>query len=297
LSASEQKRKNTQTGASSARKPEMKPTTNSAVEPGLFETSSHCLSLADPREKCTAVAVLAGKVKEGSFRWDSGFPLKAIDAPGRPELPELVAPSAVPRRRLGSDDGRAALVHAIAHIEFNAINLALDAVCRFRDMPESYYLDWISVAADEARHFQLLTTRLGQLGRQYGDYPAHNGLWEMAEKTSGSCLVRMALVPRVLEARGLDVTPGMIDRLLGVGDHETVAALEIILAEEIRHVAVGTHWFNYCCEQENKPPAETFLALLSSHYTGSIRGPFNLAARLAAGFTSAEMDALMAGID
>ena len=281
----------------------MKPSTGSPVKsgspvkPGVFETSAHCLSLADPQEKCTAVAELAGKVGEKTFRWDPEFPLEAVKAPGRPEQPELVAPSAVPRRRLGSDEGRAALVHAIAHIEFNAINLALDAVCRFRDMPEAYYLDWISVADDEARHFQLLATRLGQLGRQYGDYPAHNGLWEMAEKTSGSCLVRMALVPRVLEARGLDVTPGMIDRLRGVGDNETVSALEIILAEEVRHVAVGTHWFNYCCEQENKPPVETFLALLRTHFTGSIRGPFNLAARSAAGFTSAEMDALMAGID
>ena len=281
----------------------MKPSTKSrvksgsAMKPGLFETSARCLLLADPQEKCTAVAVLAGKVREGSFRWDPEFPLAAINTPGRPEKPELVAPSAVPRRRLGSDEGRAALVHAIAHIEFNAINLALDAVCRFRDMPEAYYLDWVSVAADEARHFQLLVTRLGQLGRQYGDYPAHNGLWEMAEKTSDSCLVRMALVPRVLEARGLDVTPGMIDRLRGAGDNETNAALEIILAEEVRHVAVGTYWFNYCCEQENKPPLETFLALLRSHFSGSIRGPFNLAARSAAGFTSAEMDALMAGID
>jgi uncharacterized ferritin-like protein (DUF455 family) len=275
----------------------MKSSTRPAVKPGLFETSAHCLSLADPQEKCTAVAVLAGRVRDGSFRWDPEFPFNAINAPGRPEQPELVAPSAVPRRRLGSDEGRVALVHAIAHIEFNAINLALDAVCRFRDMPEAYYLDWISVADDEARHFQLLATRLGQLDRQYGDYPAHNGLWEMAEKTSDSCLVRMALVPRVLEARGLDVTPGMIERLRGVGDTETIAALEVILAEEVRHVAVGTHWFNYCCEQENKPPAETFLTLLRTHFTGSIRGPFNLAARSAAGFTSAEMDALMAGID
>ena len=161
-----------------------------------------------------------------------------------------MAPTAVPRRRLGSDEGRAALVHAIAHIEFNAINLALDAVCRFRDMPEQYYLDWISVAEDEARHFQLLHKRLGQLNRQYGDYPAHNGLWEMAEKTTDSCLVRMALVPRVLEARGLDVTPGMIERLRSVGDTKTIAALEVILAEEVRHVAIGTHWFNYCCKQE-----------------------------------------------
>jgi len=263
-----------------------------ATKPGLFAASAHCLSLPDPQEKCAAVSVLAGKVKEGSFQWDLNEPIKTITAPGRPVRPELVAPSAVPRRRLGSDEGRAALVHAIAHIEFNAINLALDAVCRFRGMPKQYYLDWISVAEDEARHFQLLHKRLGQLNRQYGDYPAHNGLWEMAEKTADSCLVRMALVPRVLEARGLDVTPGMIKRLRAVGDTETTAALEVILAEEIRHVAIGTHWFNYCCRQENKLPAETFLELLQSRFTGSIRGPFNLAARMEAGFTKAELDGL-----
>lgn len=262
--------------------------------PGLIAASAHCLLLADPQEKCAAVFLLAGKVKEGSFQWDLDVPFESITSPGRPARPELVAPAAVPRRRLGNEEGRAALVHAIAHIEFNAINLALDAICRFRSMPEQYYLDWISVAEEEARHFQLLHKRLAQLGKQYGDYPAHNGLWEMAEKTADSCLVRMALVPRVLEARGLDVTPGMIKRLRAVGDIETIAALEVILAEEVRHVAIGTHWFNYCCEQENKPPAETFLALLRSHFTGKIRGPFNLAARKEAGFSKVEMDALMA---
>ena len=241
------------------------------------------------------MSVLAGQVKQGSFQWDLDDPLQQNTVPGWPARPELVAPTKVPRRRLGSDEGRAALVHAIAHIEFNAINLALDAVCRFRDMPGQYYLDWVSVAEDEAGHFQLLQKRLGQLNRQYGDYPAHNGLWEMAEKTVDSCLVRMALVPRVLEARGLDVTPGMIERLRAVGDTATIAVLEVILAEEVRHVAIGTHWFRYCCKQENKPPAETFLELLRSRFPGSIRGPFNLAARTAAGFTEAEMDALMTG--
>jgi hypothetical protein len=134
-------------------------------------------------------------------------------------------------------------VHAIAHIEFNAINLALDAACRFRDMPGEYYLDWVCVAADEARHFSLLQGRLVELGASYGDFPAHNGLWEMAELTADSCLARMALVPRVLEARGLDVTPGMIERLRLAGDLTTIAALEVILREEVGHVATGTRWF------------------------------------------------------
>ncbi|MCJ7815661.1 MAG: ferritin-like domain-containing protein, partial [Xanthomonadales bacterium] len=129
-----------------------------------------------------------------------------------------------------------------------------------------------------------------------GEFPAHNGLWEMAEKTAGSCLVRMALVPRVLEARGLDVTPGMIERLAAVGDHETIAALEVILAEEVRHVAIGTHWFRYCCDQEGVEPLATFLDLLKQHYGGSLRGPFNLEARFEAGFSSEEMEALTAGL-
>jgi uncharacterized ferritin-like protein (DUF455 family) len=183
-------------------------------------------------------------------------------------------------------------VHAIAHIEFNAINLALDAVYRFRGMPGRYYEDWLSVAADEARHFQLLQDRLAALGRAYGDFPAHNGLWEMAEKTADSCLVRMALVPRVLEARGLDVTPGMIERLTAVGDLETVAVLRVILAEEVRHVAIGTHWFRHCCAQQGLEPSATFLALLESRHSGAVRGPFNLQARYAAGFSADEMERL-----
>lgn len=266
------------------------------MKPGLFEASANCLALADPEEKCAAVSALADAVEQGAFRWDVEVPVAPVKAPGRPSKPQLVVPSAVPRRRLGSAAGRAALVHAIAHIEFNAINLALDAAYRFRDMPQQFYLDWISVALDEARHFQLLQNRLHQLGHSYGDFPAHNGLWEMAEKTADSCLVRMALVPRVLEARGLDVTPGMIERLTGAGDKETIAVLDVILAEEVRHVAIGTVWFNFCCERENKPPAETFLELLGSRFVGSIRGPFNLQARAEAGFTQKEMEALIAGI-
>ena len=266
------------------------------MKPGVFEASANCLALADPQLKCSAVSALADSVEQGEFEWDTAFPLEVIAAPGRPPRPELVDPSRVPRRRLGSDEGRAALVHAIAHIEFNAINLALDAVYRFREMPNQYYLDWISVAQDEARHFLMLHARLEQLGRRYGDFPAHNGLWEMAEKTADSCLVRMALVPRVLEARGLDVTPGMIQRLRSVGDQETIAVLEVILKEEVRHVAIGTHWFNFCCEAESKNPLETFLEILQSRFTGSIRGPFNLEARARAGFTSDEMKALIAGI-
>ena len=266
------------------------------MEQGFFEAAKRCLDLSDPQEKCSAVQSLAVAHTQESLNWDPELPVSPIGAPGRPERPRLVDASELPRRRLGSPQGRAALIHAVAHIEFNAINLALDAAYRFRDMPRPYYSDWISVAEDEARHFQLLRTRLQDVGFDYGDCPAHNGLWEMAEKTASACLIRMALVPRVLEARGLDVTPGMIERLATAGDNETVAVLKIILAEEVRHVAIGTHWFNHCCEQEGLAPLDTFLGLLKRHYSGAIRGPFNLAARHKAGFTEAEMRALTAGL-
>jgi uncharacterized ferritin-like protein (DUF455 family) len=266
------------------------------MKPGVFEESANCLGLADPIQKCDAVSALADEVSRAEIDWDSRYPVRPITAPGRPLHPLLVSPSRVPRRRLGTEEGRAALIHAIAHIEFNAINLALDAAYRFRDLPRHFTLDWISVAQDEARHFRLLNTRLEQLGRKYGDFPAHNGLWEMAEKTADSCMVRMALVPRVLEARGLDVTPGMIERLRGAGDAATIAILNVILEEEVRHVAIGSKWFNFCCEREGKPPVETFLGLLEQHFTGQLRGPFNLEARAEAGFTEEEIEALMAGI-
>lgn len=221
--------------------------------------------------------------------FDPGTPVNPIGAPGRPPRPRLVEPSRLPRRRLGGDEGRAALVHAVAHIEFNAINLALDALYRFRGMPPDFYVDWLSVASDEARHFEMLQERLRGLGYAYGDFPAHDGLWEMAEKTAGDCLERMALVPRVLEARGLDVTPGMMQRLGQVGDHATVAILDVILAEEVRHVEIGTRWFRHCCALADLDPETTFFDLLERHFGGTVRGPFNLEARLQAGFTAAEM--------
>lgn len=259
----------------------------------LFTESVRCLLMKDPASKCEAVCLLAEKVRSGDCTLNFKTVVPKGEQPGRPALPILVNPSAVPRRRLGTSAGRTALVHAIAHIEFNAINLALDAACRFRDMPEAYYADWVCIAADEARHFGLLQQRLTVLNSTYGDFPAHNGLWEMAELTADSCLARMALVPRVLEARGLDVTPGIIDRLRRVGDMTTVAILEVILCEEVAHVATGTRWFNFCCEREGREPLPTFLDLLKSRYSGTVRGPLNHAARLAAGFSQDEMDALL----
>lgn len=260
----------------------------------LFSLSNECLAISVPEQKCLAVAELWHAVQKLDIHWDFDAPISPIDQPGRPLKPELVEASQVKRRRLGSEQGRAALIHAIAHIEFNAINLALDAVGRFRDMPKPYYLDWLSVAADEVRHFQLLSDRLQSMGFEYGDFPAHNGLWEMAQRTENDVMERMALVPRVLEARGLDVTPGMIERLRQVGDQQTIDILEVILSEEVRHVEIGSNWFRYCCEQRGLQAEPVFLDLLKNYFDGQLRGPFNVAARMQAGFSQAEMDAIMA---
>lgn len=247
------------------------------------------LSETDPAEKCRRVDALwtcPGASAPGTP------PEEGPPPAGRPARPALVHPSRVPRRGLGSPEGRAALLHAVAHIEFNAINLALDAALRFRAMPARFHRDWLSVAHDEARHFRLLTERLAGLGTVYGDLPAHNGLWEMAEKTAHDPLVRMALVPRVLEARGLDVTPGMIERLRQAGDERSVKCLEIILEEEVRHVAIGSHWFRYLCDRRGMEPEATFRRLLGEYYADGLRGPFNREARREAGFTESELAGL-----
>ena len=254
----------------------------------LYAALEACLREAEPAKKVAAVAWLA----EHHATLDAALPAERaprLPAPGRPPRPVLVAPRDVPQRGLGSAEGRAALLHAIAHIEFNAINLALDAAWRFRDLPAPFVEDWISVAADEARHFGMLQARLAAMDHAYGDFPAHDGLWEMAVKTDHSVLARMALVPRVLEARGLDVTPGMIARLRGLGEAEAVSVLEVILAEEVRHVAIGSHWFAWCCAREGVEPRATFLSLLRGNACGSLRGPFNLDARRAAGFDDDEL--------
>jgi uncharacterized ferritin-like protein (DUF455 family) len=185
-------------------------------------------------------------------------------------------------------------VHAVAHIEFNAINLAWDAVQRFPGMPAAFACDWARVADDEARHFAMLRGRLRALGYDYGDFPAHDGLWSMARATADDVLARMALVPRVLEARGLDVTPGMIERLQRAGDAGTADCLKVILREEVAHVAIGSRWYRWLCAQRALPPRETYFRLLSEYLAGHVRCPLNRPARLAAGFDEAELDRLEA---
>jgi uncharacterized ferritin-like protein (DUF455 family) len=217
---------------------------------------------------------------------------ESIPVPGRPDFPELVAPNKVPRRSVKSPEGRSRLVHALAHIEFNAINLAWDAVYRFRHMPREYIDDWVLVAEEEAYHFSLLCERLEEMGCRYGDLKAHNGLWEMACKTDHDVMLRMALVPRVLEARGLDVTPGMMERLLEAGDTRTVSILEIILRDEIGHVAIGSRWFAKACADRGLDPETEFKAILEKHMKGHVKGPFHEVARLQAGFSKIELDQL-----
>lgn len=239
----------------------------------------------DPGRKLRRVAALTPEDLVDGTRPDAGDWQRV---PGRPDRPRLVAPKAVPSRGLGSVQGRAALVHAVAHIEFNAINLALDAILRFPEMPSAYRQDWLAVAKDEARHFRLLSERLSELGHAYGDFPAHNGLWEAAEKTAHDPLVRMACVPRVLEARGLDVTPGMIERLRAAGDAATAAILVTILEEEVAHVAVGTRWFRWLCGQRGLEADATFERVLGEQGV-VVRPPINHPARTAAGFSAAEL--------
>lgn len=243
----------------------------------------------DPARKCALVAALAPSAAGAAWAGDASLALDP-HIPGRPARPQLVDPRAVPLRGLGSAEGRAALVHAVAHIEFNAVNLALDAALRFDGLPADYYADWISVAQDEARHFALLSGRLVELGYAYGDFCAHNGLWEAAQKTAHDPLVRMALVPRVLEARGLDVTPNLIRRLVEVGDEATAAILRVILEEEVRHVAIGTRWFRHLCAQRGMDSAATFRALIAEHRV-RLQRPFNLEARTRAGFDPGELSA------
>lgn len=214
--------------------------------------------------------------------------------PGRPDRPPLVPPARLERRSAHTPGGRAALLHALAHIELNAVHLALDAVWRFSGLPESFYRDWISVAMEEANHFNLLVEHLGTLGFAYGDFPAHDGLWEMADRTRGDVLARMALVPRTLEARGLDASPALRAKLAQAGDQRAAEILDLILREEIGHVAIGNRWFGWLCAQRGLDPLAAFAQLQAEHRAPKPRGPFNMEARRAAGFSAAELELLVA---
>ena len=264
----------------------------------LFEVAYQCICEKDPKKKSKLTRFYTKQWRNGELVFQpSDLPVKTIEKPGRPAKPELVQPTKVARRRVGDKEGLASLIHAIAHIEFNAINLAWDAVYRFREMPQAFFDDWVKVADEEAYHYTLLTDRLAELGYGYGDFTAHDGLWDMARRTDHDVLVRMALVPRVMEARGLDATPKIVSRLRSINDEATIALLDIIMRDEIGHVEIGTRWFNFCCQLANVEPESTFKDLLFQYGKGRIKSPLHLEARRKAGFTESELSLLQSLAD
>ena len=263
----------------------------------LHARSWQALMSTDPADKCRRAGQLWRDWQDArlSVPVASACAVVAVDDAGRPALPVLIAHTAVPRRKPGTPEGHAALLHAIAHIEFNAINLALDCVYRFRGLPADFYAGWLQVAAEEAYHFGLVCDRLTALGHVYGDFPAHRGLWDMAVKTANDPLARMALVPRVLEARGLDATPPIVAGLRRIGDEASIAVLDIILRDEIGHVALGDRWFRHFCAERGLDPEPTYLALMTDFDAPWPPKPLNVEARRRAGFSAAEIARLEGG--
>jgi uncharacterized ferritin-like protein (DUF455 family) len=260
----------------------------------LRQEALQALRTPDPRAKAAETTALHARAAQLSI--EPAAPADPGPLPGRPERPRLIHPARVPRRSPAKPEGLAALLHAIAHIEFNAINLALDAAWRFEGMPPAFHHDWLRVAAEESFHFTLLADHLATLGYGYGDFDAHDGLWSMCEKTKDDIVARMALVPRTLEARGLDATPQIQQKLRQVGSAPALRAVEIldvILRDEVGHVAIGNRWYRFLCEREGLDPLAHYPVLVERHAAPRLYGPFNLAARRAAGFGEDELAALL----
>jgi uncharacterized ferritin-like protein (DUF455 family) len=265
------------------------------VEMELRTLAFAAFCLTSPQEKVQAVQQLSQN--QLATEINTGTIFLAPHDYGRPALPRLVPPHNVARRSPFTVEGHAALMHSIAHIEFNAINLALDAIWRFADMPARYYLDWLRVAAEEAKHFSLLQDHLQSVGFTYGDFDAHDGLWTVCEATRHDVVARMALVPRTMEARGLDATPIIQAKLRRVATPDAlraIAILDVILADEVGHVAIGNHWYYLLCEQRNLDPYEFYAQAAVHHRAPRLKPPFNILARRQAGFTEAEIQALPA---
>jgi len=260
----------------------------------LRHAALHWLAESDVQSKVDGIGAMARawQANEISLATAAVILTKDHIIPGRPANPVLVSPLTVKYRSMHTQEGRTAMIHALAHIEFNAINLALDAVWRFPDMPREYYDDWTRVAAEETYHFSLLAAHLKTLGHGYGDLTAHNGMWEMAEQTQEDILARIALVPRTLEARGLDVSPATRAKLAQAGDIAAAEIIDIILRDEIGHVKIGNRWYRWLCDARGLEPIATYKALAVQYNAPRLRGPFNREARLLAGFTEAELDAL-----
>ncbi|MFT3822106.1 MAG: ferritin-like domain-containing protein [Rubrivivax sp.] len=258
----------------------------------LRRLSREALCIAEPAAKAAAARELFEACRAGAALDADATLEEPTGAPGRPARPQLVDPAALPRRSPFTAEGRAALLHAVAHIEFNAINLALDAAWRFAGLPADYYRDWLRVAAEEAVHFGLLREHLQTLGHDYGDFDAHDGLWAMAQRTKDDLVARMALVPRTLEARGLDATPPMQARLRKAGDLRAVEILDVILRDEVGHVAIGNRWYAWACGQRGLDPLAHYPLLARQYRAPRLQPPFNLEARRAAGFHPDELLAL-----
>jgi uncharacterized ferritin-like protein (DUF455 family) len=259
------------------------------------ERALSIVAQACPAAKAEAALALAAEVSD--TRGPLPLDTQALWAPpgplpGRPAKPRCVPPAELPRRSAHTVAGRAALMHAVAHIELNAIDLAADAAWRFPGLPERYYVDWLRIAGEEAHHFQLVRAHLQSLGWDYGDFDAHDGLWAMVERTRDDVVARMALVPRTLEARGLDATPPMQRRLAEAGDAAAVAVLDVILRDEVGHVAVGNHWYRWLCERDGLDPVAHYRELCRRHRAPRLRPPFNHEARRRAGFSDEELSGL-----
>jgi uncharacterized ferritin-like protein (DUF455 family) len=270
------------------------PNSSSAQVASLRREALRILLIRDAAEKAHAARQLGADARAAAAV-DAQDPLaEPQGVPGRPDRPLLVPHTQLKARSIATREGRAALIHALTHIEMNAVNLALDVVWRFAGMPDAFYEDWLRVVREEALHFELLRAHLQSLGFDYGDFPAHDGLWEMAEKTKGDLLARLALVPRTLEARGLDASPEVKKKLLRAGDEEGGRILDIILRDEIGHVAIGNHWYRALCDARGLDVVETYAALARAYGAPRLRGPFNLEARRQAGFDPRELAALIA---
>jgi len=263
--------------------------TSTSIDPRALALQALCIANPDAKVACTR-QLYAGL---DPAALDVDVVYAEPDAlPGRPARPCLVPPRQVTARSPVTLEGRAALLHAITHIEFNAINLALDAVWRFPGMPAGYYVDWLRVASEEALHFSLMRAHLQSLGFDYGQFDAHDGLWTMVQRTAHDITARMALVPRTLEARGLDASPPIQAKLHKAGDHRAVEILELILRDEVGHVAIGNRWYRWLCARDGLDPVACYPELARRYDAPRPRPPFNLEARRAAGFTPQELDLL-----
>lgn len=256
-----------------------------------FEYAEACLHRADIDEKLALTHQAMQFMREGALEFEPLSPVLPIDSVKFPDRPVLLPPREMPHRKLNTHDGVRAFFHAIAHVEFVAIYLAWDMLYLFRGLPEQFYRDWLRVADEEARHFALIRAHLQAMGSDYGDLPAHSGLWEHATDTSDNVLARLAMVPRCMEARGLDVTPGLIEQFKQLGDERSAAILTRILTDEVGHVELGSHWFKFVCSLDGFEPESKYRELIGIYYKGGKpKGPINREMRIIAGFSNAELD-------